>query len=378
MAKYDKKRVAVLFGGRSGEHEVSLMSARSVLAALDPDKYEVIQVGVSHEGEWLIGEDVLDRMESGDLDSLMPASILPSPVRTNLYRLRTTSTHGDTLESISTIDVVFPVLHGTFGEDGTLQGLLEMQGTAYVGAGVLASALAMDKGLFHDVMTVHGIPVVETIVFSRREVEEDLETTLERAESLVRPAYPLFVKPANLGSSVGVSKCQSRSDLVEGLNDAIRFDRRVLVQRAVNAREIEVSVLGNEFPEASIPGEILPSREFYSYEAKYIDDRSELRIPAPLDPELAEQIRVLAIQAYRAIDCAGMARADFLLDKDSGDVFVSELNTIPGFTKISMYPKLWEASGLPYPALVDRLIELAVERKADRDRIEHRYTQVRK
>jgi D-alanine-D-alanine ligase len=270
--------------------------------------------------------------------------------------------------------VVFPVLHGSFGEDGTLQGVFEMADLAYVGGGVLGSALGMDKAVFKDVMRANHIPVVEAIVVLRSEIDGQLEQVAERAERVAN--YPLFVKPANLGSSVGITKCMSRADLLEGLIEAARFDRKVLVERGLNAREIEVSVLGNDAPVASVPGEILPSREFYSYEAKYIDGKSGLVIPAPLSAEQAERIRSLAVQAYRAIDCAGMARVDFLLEKNpsSGDgIYLSEINTIPGFTHISMYPKLWEASGVSYPALLDRLIELALERKADRDRTERHY-----
>jgi D-alanine-D-alanine ligase len=369
MIKAGKLRVGVIFGGRSGEHEVSLMSARSVLNALDREKYEVIEIGITPSGEWQIGENLLEVMAGQHTAPAFPAAILPDPTRPNLYHLRATSSHGDTLESVAPIDVFFPVLHGTFGEDGALQGVFEMQSAAYVGAGVLGSAVGMDKGLFRDVMVANRIPVLENLLVLRSEIEDDLEAVVTRAESLVpgRP-YPLFVKPANLGSSVGVSKCHSRSDLMEGLIEGANYDRRILVQRAVNAREIEVSVLGNDHPQVSIPGEIIPSREFYSYEAKYIDDLSEQLIPAPLSPEQSAVVQELAVRAFQAIDCAGMARVDFLLDKDTGDIYLNEVNTIPGFTNISMYSKLWEASGLPYPALLDRLIELALEKKAERDR----------
>jgi D-alanine-D-alanine ligase len=248
---------------------------------------------------------------------------------------------------------------------------------AYVGAGVLGSSLGMDKGVFKDVMRANEIPVVESLVVQRRELEDDLESVVARSMQVA--GFPLFVKPANMGSSVGVTRCTSQADLVEGLLEAARYDRRVLVERGLEAREIEVSVLGNDEPQASLPGEVIPSREFYSYEAKYIDGRSELLIPAPLPAELTRQVQELAVRAYRAIDCAGMARVDFLLEAaGSGQsqtqaLYLNEVNTIPGFTQISMYPKLWEASGLPYPALVDRLIELALERRAERDRTEFRY-----
>ncbi|MBN2550569.1 MAG: D-alanine--D-alanine ligase [Anaerolineales bacterium] len=371
-----KLRVGVIFGGRSGEHEVSLMSARSVLLSLDPDKYEILQIGITHEGVWLVGQNVLGALMQGSISGLAPATLLPDPARHALYQIQD-SDRGEILDLLSNLDVVFPVLHGTFGEDGTLQGLLELADLAYVGAGVLGSALGMDKGVFKDVMQAQGIPVVEYFVVSRREIEADAQQIIARAISLA--PFPLFVKPANLGSSVGITKCQSQADLLEGLLEAARYDRRVLVERGVDAREIEVSVLGNDDPQASIPGEILPSREFYSYEAKYIDDRSTLLIPAPLSPEMTRQIQEWAVRAYRAIDCAGMARVDFLLEKEKpaeqqpARLYLGEVNTIPGFTQISMYPKLWEASGLPYPALIDRLIELALERKADRDRTERRY-----
>jgi D-alanine-D-alanine ligase len=263
------------------------------------------------------------------------------------------------------------VLHGTFGEDGTIQGLLELADLAYVGAGVVGSAVGMDKGVFKDVMRANGIPVVDSILVLRRDIERQMEAVIARAEALA--PYPLFVKPANLGSSVGVSKCRNRSDLIEGLLEAARYDRRILIERGVNGREIEVSVLGNDDPQASIPGEIIPAADFYSYEAKYHDERSQLLIPAPISAQMTEQVQSLAVRAYKAIDCAGMARVDFLLDKDTDILYLNEINTIPGFTRISMYPKLWNASGISYPALVDRLIELALERKRERDRNQRRY-----
>ncbi len=363
-------RIAVLFGGRSGEHEVSLLSAKSVLAVLEAGRYEVYEVGITHDGLWLTGERVRERMEQRQVDGLVPCTILPDPSRPGLYLLREQGEQ-TFLEKWADLDLVFPVLHGTYGEDGTLQGLLELADLAYVGAGVVGSAVGMDKGIFKDVMRANGIPVVESIVVLRSEIESDLEAVVRQAENLA--AYPLFVKPANLGSSVGITKCNSRPDLVEGLMEAARYDRRVLVERGLRAREIEVSVLGNDRPLASVPGEILPSREFYSYESKYVDGTSDLLIPAPLSPEVSEAVRALAVRAYRAMDCAGMARVDFFVEKDSDRIYLNEVNTIPGFTAISMYPKLWEASGLSYSQLVDRLLQLALERKAERDRTERRF-----
>jgi D-alanine-D-alanine ligase len=359
LSTANKLHVAVIFGGRSGEHEVSLMSARSVLSVLDPAKYEVTQIGITHDGAWLTGEDVIGKFECGKLDGLTPFVMTPDP--SNVTR-----------HTSQVIDVFFPVLHGTFGEDGTMQGLFELADVAYVGAGVVGSSVGMDKGVFKDVMVANNIPVVDTMVVTRAEIAKDIVAVIENAEKV--SGYPLFTKPANLGSSVGVTKCNSRSDLQEGLMEAASFDRRVLVQKGImNAREIEVSVLGNSDPQASVPGEILPSREFYSYESKYIDGTSGLLIPAPLPQDVSEQIRKYAVQAYKAIDCAGMARVDFFVEKDTNKIHLNELNTIPGFTKISMYPKLWEASGLPYAQLVDRLIELALERKADRDHTSHTF-----
>jgi D-alanine-D-alanine ligase len=336
------------------------MSARSVLAVLDPGKYEVIEIGVTPQGEWLSGDSVIGHFERQDYGTLSPVILLPEPRNGELYLVK-----ADHFEPLATIDVAFPLIHGTFGEDGTLQGLLELANLAYVGCGVLASSVGMDKSLFKDVMRANNIPVVDSLLFSRKQLTRDLEQVMQQIEQTL--PYPVFVKPANLGSSVGITRCASHSCLVEGLLDAARFDRRVLVERGVNAREIEVSVLGNEEPIASVPGEIQPMEEFYTYSAKYITNESRLIIPAELEPAVADQIRQLAVKAYTAVDGAGMARVDFLLERETGKILLSEVNTIPGFTSISMYAKLWEASGIPYTALIDRLVELALERKHERD-----------
>ena len=366
-----KLRVAVIFGGRSGEHDVSLMSARSVLSVLDPQRYEVVQVGITLDGNWLTGPGALEAFEKGDvsgLDRVIPPTDPAS--RQSLFVLRDTKM-GEKLETLAAVDVFFPVLHGPFGEDGTIQGLFEMADVAYVGAGVAGSSVGMDKGIFKDVMRANGIPIVDSILVLRHEIEEDVKAVIERTEAM--GGYPFFTKPANLGSSVGITKCSSRSDLAEGLLEAARYDRRILIERgAGDVREVEVSVLGNDDPQASVCGEILPSREFYSYESKYVDGTSGLVIPSQLPAEVTEKIRGYAVRAYQAIDCAGMARADFFVDNKTHAIYLNELNTIPGFTSISMYPKLWQASGMPYAELVDRLIELALERKAQRDRTERR------
>lgn len=364
MTENKKTQLGVIFGGRSGEHAVSLMSAAFVISVLDPAKYEITQIGINRQGTWLIGDNLLAALDAEDFGSLESATLLPDPTRPGLKQISAHS-DGEIIQTIADLDVVFPVLHGTFGEDGTLQGLLEMAGVAYVGAGVLGSSTGMDKGIFFDVMRANNIPVVDTLLLRRSEIENDLEASLDRAESISE--YPLFIKPANLGSSVGVSKANNRSDLMEGLLEAAQYDRRVVVQTGLNVREIEVSVIGNDDPEASVCGEIAPEAEFYSYEAKYHDERSTATIPADIPEQTSERIREIAVRAYKAIDIAGMARVDFFLDKNTGEVYLNELNTIPGFTSISMYPLLWEASGLSNGDLVDRLIELALDRRQDQD-----------
>jgi D-alanine-D-alanine ligase len=367
-------RVGVIFGGRSGEHEVSLVSARSVMDAIDKEKYEVVPIGITKEGRWIGSGDPLKALQAGDADASGPAALLGDPSRRGLMRLEDTERAVEATR-LAELDVVFPVLHGPYGEDGTVQGLLELAGIPYVGAGVMASGVGMDKAVFKDVMRAHGLPVADYVVLRRKEWEKDPEGVLERIEE--RLGYPLFTKPANLGSSVGIRKCHDRAGLAAGLAEAARYDRKLLVEVAVPAaREIEVSVLGNDDPIASVPGEVIPSREFYSYEAKYVDsgeDASKLLIPAPLSPELTARVRDLAVRAYQAFDCSGMARADFLLSGATGELYVSELNTVPGFTAISMYPKLWEATGISYPELIDRLIELAIERHQDKERSETSY-----
>jgi len=358
-------RLGVIFGGRSGEHSVSLMSARSVLAALDLGKYEVTQIGISRQGAWYTGENLLPALEEENFSQLHQVALLPDPSRSGLHQIKPFGKN-ELLNLFTSLDVVIPVLHGTFGEDGAIQGLFEMADLAYVGAGVLGSALAMDKGVFKDVMRANDVPVLEYVIVLRSQLTIGLDEVIAQAEQVA--PYPLFTKPANLGSSVGITKCRTRSDLIEGLMEAAQYDRRILIERGLEGgREIEVSILGNTEPAASIPGEIIPSGDFYSYQSKYYDDRSQLLIPAPLPDPLSYEVRQIAIKAYLAIDCAGMARVDFLLDNDTGELFLNEINTIPGFTRISMYPKLWEASGLTYSALLDRLVGLALDRKRERD-----------
>ncbi len=366
----NKLNVAVIFGGRSGEHAVSLVSAKFVLSMLKPEKYYITPIGISKQGAWWVGRSVLQALEAEQFGALAPATLLPDPTRPGLKHIEEKN-GAEMLVTLANVDVVFPVLHGTYGEDGTLQGLLEMAGVAYVGAGVLGSASGMDKALFADVMRANEIPVVDYVLIRRSLMEDDLEAALRIAESLGK--YPLFVKPANLGSSVGISKVHNRADLLEGLMYAGQYDRRILVQKGHSVREIEVSVLGNDDPQASVCGEISYAAEFYSYEAKYHDDASHATIPAEIPGETADRIRELAVRAYKAVDISGMARVDFFIDKDSGEVYLNELNTIPGFTQISMYPQLWKASGVPGEELVDRLIDLALERRAQREATSHEY-----
>ncbi|UCG26433.1 MAG: D-alanine--D-alanine ligase [Chloroflexota bacterium] len=362
-----KIRIGVIFGGRSGEHEVSLMSAQSVRSALDPEKYEVVMIGITKGGRWLTG-NVAAALESGTPEMARMAALLPDPEASDLMELEQSESQTARLSAVASLDVVFPVLHGPYGEDGTVQGLLELAGIPYVGAGVVGSAVGMDKAIFKAVMETHDIPILPWKLVLSSEWRESPQAVLEESEQTLD--YPIFTKPANLGSSVGISKCSDRSQLRAGLDEAARYDRRLILEQGVDARELEVSVLGNDRPIASVVGEIRPVREFYDYVAKYVSDDSELIIPADIDGQLAEHIREVAVRAYKAIDCAGLARADFLLDDDSGQVFINELNTIPGFTRISMYPKLWEASGMSYGVLLDRLVELALERGEEKSELE--------
>lgn len=361
-----KLRVAVVFGGRSGEHEVSLASAESVMANLDREKYEVVPIGITKQGHWLAGGDPLAALKAGGRASNgFGLALVPGRRRGAIVPFDSESEAEPRRDPLD-VDVVFPVLHGPFGEDGTMQGLLELADVPYVGAGVLASAVGTDKAMMKTVWRAHGLPIVDYLVVRRWEWEAHPETIVERVEGQFD--YPCFVKPANLGSSVGVAKARSRAELRVGVDDACRYDSKILIELGAVARELECSVLGNEHPRASVVGEIVPIREFYDYRAKYVDEGSKLYIPADIPEKAAEEARRLAVEAFQAVDASGMARVDFFLERVSGKVLLNEINTIPGFTRISMYPKLWEATGLPYRELLDRLIELALERHADRGR----------
>ena len=369
-------RVGVLYGGRSGEHEVSLASAAAVFANLDRARYEPVPIRIDKDGRWGIAErpplttsagEVIEqaRLEAGrPTRAGREVHLVAHPSDATILSIDRTHDQGDSGQALVTslnLDVIFPVLHGPYGEDGTIQGLLELANVPYVGAGVLASAVGMDKGMMKVVFAAHGLPVCAYTVVRRGDWLADRATVIETIEREL--SYPVFVKPANLGSSVGISKAKDRTALVEAMDLAGSFDRRIIVEAAVpDAREIECGVLGNDDPIASVPGEIIPSREFYDYEAKYIDDGSQTVIPADLPSDLADRVRRLSIEAFRAIDGAGMARVDFLLSRRDGSLFVNEVNTIPGFTTISMYSKMWAASGVAYTELLDRLIALAIER----------------
>jgi D-alanine-D-alanine ligase len=354
-------RVGVLFGGRSGEHEVSLASAASVIRGLDPDKYEAVPIGITKDGHWLVGEGAA-KMLPDVLRGGRRVMLTADPTEAALVPL-------DRGAGAQRLDVVFPVLHGTFGEDGTIQGMLDLAGLPYVGAGVLGSAIGMDKDVAKRLCQAAGIPVVPWVSVHRWRWEKEPDAV--KAEIEQQFPYPVFVKPATLGSSVGMTKVHNAEELGPALNLACEFGMKILVEKAMVAREIEVSVLGNHEPKASIPGEIVPHREFYDYTAKYLEEGTQLMIPAELKPAQVHKIQSLAVRAFQVLELAGMARVDFFLEKKGNKVFLNEVNTIPGFTSISMYPKLWEASGIPFRELVDKLIELAFEMHGERARTKY-------
>jgi D-alanine-D-alanine ligase len=351
-----KLTVALLFGGKSGEHEVSLRSAASVLKALDRKKYDVIPIGITKEGQWRSDPKLLEAEFPSILESGSRVLLPAEPSEHHSIEVR--SHEADLIKA--SVDVVFPVLHGTFGEDGTIQGLMEMANVPYVGAGVLGSAVGMDKDVMKRLLQQAGIPIVEFVVLLDHHWTERCDAITHEVE--IKCGYPCFVKPANLGSSVGISKARNRQELGPAIETAAQYDRKIIVEQGVDAREIECSVLGNDDPQASVPGEIIPSREFYDYESKYLNEDSQLIIPARLTTEQTQTVQALAIKTFQVTECSGMARVDFFVERKTGKILVNEINTIPGFTSISMYPKLWEASGVPYSELLDRLIHLAIER----------------
>jgi len=397
-----KLRVGILFGGRSGEHEVSLLSAASVLSAIDKTKYEVVPIGITKDGRWLTAEHAerllkgnneeqadksvrstqATQLRAGDPEATPGAAVLargesvvvpPEPARreAGLAPFQTDANLRRAADRAINVDVIFPVLHGTFGEDGTIQGLLELADIAYVGAGVLGSSAGMDKDVMKSLFRASGLPIVKHVTLLRSQFEREPKKVQKLVESKLR--YPVFVKPANLGSSVGISKAHDRKELGPAIADAAKFDRKIVIEEGVGgkknkAREIECAVLGNDDPKASIAGEIVPCKEFYDYDAKYLAEGSELVIPAKIAKAQMKTVQRLAIAAFQAVDCTGLARVDFLMDPKSRKIFVNEINTMPGFTAISMYPKLWAATGVSYPELIDRLIQLGIERHEDKKR----------
>jgi len=391
MAK--KIRVGILFGGRSGEHEISLLSAASVFKAIDQNRYEVVPIGITKQGRWVTSADAerlltgkpLEperQLRAGDPETTAAAAVLqtgeavvvpPEPHKpgAGMTPFQTEAPTRRAADRAINVDVIFPVLHGTFGEDGTVQGLLELAEIPYVGAGVLGSAAGIDKDIMKSLFRAAGLPIVKHVTILRSELEsysQKAQKTIERSLK-----YPVFVKPANLGSSVGISKVHERKELGPALAEAARFDRKIVVEQGVGgkngkAREIECAVLGNDQPEASVAGEIVPSAEFYDYSAKYLDEGSQLIIPAKLTKSEIKKVQELAIGAFRAVDCSGLGRVDFLMDPKSRKIYLNEINTMPGFTSISMYPKLWAASGVPYPELIERLIRLGIERHEEKKR----------
>ena len=393
-----KIRVGILFGGRSGEHEVSLLSAASVLNAIDKTKYEVVPIGITKEGRWLTAEHAerllkgdagegaratqATALRAGDPEATPGAALLaagesvvvpPEPARRDagFSPFQTDANLRRAADRAINVDVIFPVLHGTFGEDGTIQGLLELADIAYVGAGVLGSSAGMDKDVMKSLFRAAGLPLVKHVTVLRGEFERDPKKVKKLVESKLK--YPVFVKPANLGSSIGISKARDGKELGPAIVEAAKFDRKIVIEEGVGgkknkARELEVAVLGNDDPQASVAGEIVPCKEFYDYDAKYLVEGSEAVIPAKITSTEMKTVQRLAIAAFRAVDCSGLARVDFLMEPKSRKIFVNEINTMPGFTAISMYPKMWAASGVAYPDLIDRLIQLGIERHEDKKR----------
>jgi D-alanine-D-alanine ligase len=388
-----KLRVGVLFGGRSGEHEVSLLSAASVVSAIDKSKFDVVPIGITKEGRWLTAADAelllqgkvspaQSHLRAGDPEATPGAAVLatgqavvvpPEPQRPggSLAAFQSETLTRRASDRAINVDIIFPVLHGTFGEDGTIQGLLELADIAYVGAGVLGSAAGMDKDVMKSLFKAAGLPIVKHVTVLRSDWESAPKKVQKLVESKLK--YPVFVKPANLGSSVGISKARDRKELAPAMEEAAKFDRKIVIEEGVGgkkhkAREIECSVLGNDKPAASVAGEIVPGKEFYDYTAKYLDEGSQLIIPAKLSKAESKKIQQLAISAFKAVDCSGLARVDFLMDPKNRKIYLNEINTMPGFTAISMYPKLWAASGLAYPDLIERLIRLGQERHEEKKR----------
>lgn len=367
-----KKRVAIIFGGQSSEHEVSRVSAQSVIENIDKRKYDIVMIGITKDGQWLTYDGPTEKIGSGEWQAIAQQKLLTQKLEVNAgstENITNNSARGIFAENLKApIDVVFPVLHGCNGEDGTIQGLFELAGIPYVGCGVLGSSVGMDKAYTKIIFEKEGLPQGDYLVFSRKQVYYQNEDVIKDVEGKL--TYPCFVKPSNAGSSVGVNKAADRTELIKALSIAAKNDRRILVEEFIDGREIECAVLGNDNPIASAVGEVVPCNDFYDYEAKYqVGDSSRVVIPAEnMTPETAEKIREYAVRAFKCLDCAGLSRVDFFVHKVTGEIYINEINTLPGFTQISMYPKLWAQSGIPYTELIDKLIELAFERFEDSKR----------
>lgn len=353
----NKLNVALIFGGKSGEHEVSLLSSASIYKHIDKEKYNVLTIGITKDGKWMYYEGNEENIKNGEWANLANKNVEINLVPSGNKEVGVLFEDG----SVEKIDVLFPVLHGPYGEDGTIQGLFEISQIPYVGCGVLASSVGMDKLICKKVFTEIGLPQVNYTDTNKWSFNKDKEGQLDKIEEKLN--YPVFVKPANLGSSVGISKANNREELLEGINEALQYDSRIVLEQGINAREIEVAVLGNDQVKASIAGEIKPAKDFYDYEDKYINGTSTYEIPASISEEDMKNIRAMAVEAFKGIDGKGLSRVDFFKDKDSGEIFINEINTLPGFTNISMYPKMWEATGLQYHNLIDELINLAIDSK---------------
>ena len=359
-----KIRVGLIFGGRSGEHEVSFCSASSIIKAINKDKYTVVPIGITKEGRWISPQDSESALQSGKIEGKSTVILLSDPSGNALIRTDNNQ-RLDKSSTLERVDVIFPVLHGPYGEDGTVQGLLELANIPYVGAGVAASAISMDKDLMKTIFQQRGLPILKWMTIKRKEWQKDKEKILSLIKNGFK--YPLFVKPTNLGSSVGITKVHEKKELEGAMNLASSYDRKILIEEGLEeAREIECGVLGNDEPRASVVGEVRPAGEFYDYDSKYIDKETQLIIPADLPDGASQEIQEIALHAFKAVDAAGMARVDFFISKKENKICLSEINTIPGFTSASMYPRLWEASGISYPDLIDQLIQLALERHQDK------------
>ncbi len=363
--KNKKIRVGIIFGGRSGEHEVSFCSASSIIKAIDKDKYTVVPIGITKEGRWISPRDSELALQSGKIDGKNTVILLNDSFSKSLVCIDNNQKINKS-SALEKLDVLFPALHGPYGEDGTIQGLLELANIPYVGAGVAASAISMDKDLMKTIFKQKNLPILKWLTIRRREWRKDKEKILSLVHGDFK--YPLFVKPTNLGSSIGITKVHKKEELEKAINLASSYDRKILIEEGLEeVREIECSILGNDEPRASVVGEVRPAGEFYDYDSKYIDKETQLIVPADLPDGVSQEIQRIALRAFKAVDAAGMARVDFFVSKGENRIYLSEINTIPGFTSVSMYPRLWEASGIPYPELIDRLIQLALEIHQDKN-----------